>query len=634
MFLCISSQNMIKRALSPAYYSKKAERNIMDIKHIQFTFRMYWANIKGMLNIIAEGFVLLASLASLFTLIYQFGFGQSTEMLHTLYQVRTYILLTFFIGITLRYVVKLKEVIQEKMLYLDISIYFFLFAVLCAKVFFKTAIQQSLPYLDFLTKPLVVYVLLLLLSVIHLSRQTFTLLQSHIRPSLLFLLSFVFVILVGSGLLMLPNATTHSIHFVDALFISTTSVCVTGLTTVDVGTTFTHTGHIIIMFLIQIGGIGVMTFTSFFALSFMGHSSFSSKLVLKDMLNEDNINGLFRVILNILFVTLFIEGVGAYLIYTDIQGTLPGGTEEELFFAVFHAVSAFCNAGISTLSGNMYDSVVAEKYNLHIWIALLIIFGGLGFPIVFNYLKLVRHSIINGVRIILRQQKYYIHTPRIININTYIVVISTFILVTGGTCIYYLLEMDNTLAGLPLKGQLANAFLGAVTPRTAGFCVADMSTLAPATLMLTLILMVIGAAPMSTGGGLKVTTVFVALLTAHNVARGKEKIEIRKRELSSATIRRAFAIVILYFIWVAVITWILTITEKDTPVFTLLFEVVSALSTVGLSLNFSPMLSMTGKLLIISTMLIGRIGILTFFISFYKEYKKKNYTYPQENILM
>ena len=373
---------------------------------------------------------------------------------------RVYLLLAFFTGISLRYILKFKEIIQEKMLYLDIGIYFFLFAVLSGKVFFKEAIHQSLPYLGFLTEPLFVYFLLLLLSAIHLSRQTFTLLQSHIKPSLLFLLSFVFVILVGSGLLMLPNATVHGIHFVDALFISTTSVCVTGLTTVDVATTFTHTGHIIIMFLIQIGGIGVMPFTSFFALSFMGHSSFTSKLVLKDMLNEDRVNGLFRVILNILFVTLFIEGVGAYLIYLDIKGGLPGGTQEEVFYAVFHAVSAFCNAGISTLSGNMYDPLVAQKYNLHVWIALLIVFGGLGFPIVFNYLKLLRHLLVNTFKIVIGQQKHYIHTPRIININTYIVMISTLALLAGGTFFYYLLEIDNTLAGLPFRGQLANAFLG------------------------------------------------------------------------------------------------------------------------------------------------------------------------------
>lgn len=606
----------------------------MNIKHLQFIFHMYWGNIKNLLNILAEGIILVASIASLFVVIYQFGFKYSQEVTHLLHEGRLYILSAFFIGITLRYAVRFKEVIQEKMLYIDIGIYFLLFAVLSNTVFFKSAMHQSLPYLSFLSEPLFVYFLILLLSAIHLSRQTFTLLQSHIKPSLLFLLSFVFVILVGAGLLMLPNATVHRIHFVDALFTATTSVCVTGLTTVDVATTFTRTGHIIIMLLIQIGGVGVMTFTSFFALSFMGHSSFSSKMVLKDMLNEDHINGLFRVILNILFVTLFIESVGAYLIYIDIKGSLPGGTQEELFYAIFHAVSAFCNAGISTLSGNMYDPLVIHKYNLHIWIALLIIFGGLGFPIVFNYLKLLRHLLVNGFRILVGQQKHYIHTPRIININTYIVVISTLVLLIGGTGFYYLLEMNHTLAGLPLKGQLANAFLGAVTPRTAGFCVADMGTLTNGTLMLTLILMIIGAAPMSTGGGLKVTTVCVALFTAHNIVRGKENVEVRKREIAPSTLRRAFAIIVLYFCWLGIAVWILSITEKDVSVFTLTFEVVSALSTVGLSLNFSPLLSMTGKLIIITTMLVGRIGILTFFISCYKEYQKKNYTYPQENILM
>ena len=592
----------------------------MDIKHIQFTCRMYWANAKGLLNIAAEGIILLASIASLFVLVYQFGFQQPNETIHHLYLSRIYILLGFFIGITLRYIVRFNEIIQEKLLYLDIGIYFLLFAVLSAKVFFRDVIERSLPYLDFLSKPLFVYTLLLLLSVIHLSRQTFTLMQTRIKPSLLFLLSFIFVILIGAGLLMLPNATTRPIHFVDALFTATTSVCVTGLTTVDVATTFTHIGHVIIMILIQIGGIGVMTFTSFFALSFMGHSSFTSKLMLKDMLNEERTGGLFRVILNILFVTFFIEGIGAYFIYMDIRGTLPGATvQDDIFFAIFHAVSAFCNAGISTLSGNMCDPLVVHNYNLHVWISLLIIFGGLGFPIVFNYLKLLRHFIVNTFMVATRLQKRYIHTPRIINIHTYIVVISTLALIIGGMILYFIFETDNTLAGLPLKGKLADSLLG---------------TLRPVTLMLTLILMVIGAAPMSTGGGLKVTTVFVAIVTALNVAREKEKVEVRKREISPATIRRAFATIVLYFIFASVAVWMLSYTEEGTPIFTLTFEVVSALSTVGSSLNFSPLLSMAGKLIIICTMLIGRIGVLTFMVSFIKEYKKRDYTYPQENILM
>ena len=475
----------------------------MDIKHLQFSFRMYWANMKGLLNMVAEGIILVASRLPL----------------HPGLSVRIQIF-----GPCHPYVGNQPGLPPAGFLYRDIaSVYFeiqrdhtrenvipgyrHLFFPLCRAIG-QSILQRSHPPVAALPRfphgTAVRYFLLLLLSAIHLSRQTFTLLQSHIKPSLLFLLSFVFVILVGSGLLMLPNATVHGIHFVDALFISTTSVCVTGLTTVDVATTFTHTGHIIIMFLIQIGGIGVMTFTSFFALSFMGHSSFTSKLVLKDMLNEDRVNGLFRVILNILFVTLFIEGVGAYLIYLDIKGGLPGGTQEEVFYAVFHAVSAFCNAGISTLSGNMYDPLVAQKYNLHVWIALLIVFGGLGFPIVFNYLKLLRHLLVNTFKIVIGQQKHYIHTPRFININTYIVMISTLVLLAGGTFFYYLLEMDNTLAGLPFKGHLPISFLGADHPRTAGFPVADKGgARAPGAPCRGRFLMIIGAAPMSTGGGLK-----------------------------------------------------------------------------------------------------------------------------------
>lgn len=607
----------------------------MNIKHIQFTCRMYWANMKGLLNRLAEGVIFLASIASLFVLIYQFGFQQTTESIYHLSLSRIYLLLAFFIGITIRYIVRSGEIIREKLLYLDIGIYFPLFSVLSSTVFFKEVMRESLPYLDFLSKSWFVYMLMLLLSMIHLSRQTFMLMQSRIKPSFLFLLSFVIVILVGAGLLMLPNATTRPIHFVDALFTATTSVCVTGLTTVNVATTFTPVGYTIIMILIQIGGIGVMTFTSFFALSFMGHSSFSSQLVVKDMLNEERIGGLFRVLLNILFVTFFIESIGAYLIYMDIKGTLPGTTtQDNIFFAVFHAVSAFCNAGISTLSGNMYDPLVARNYNLHVWISLLIVSGGLGFPIVLNYLRLLRHFIVNAFMIAVGFQKQYIHTPRIINIQTYIVVVGTLALVGGGMFFYYLLEMDNSLAGLPWKGQMADTLLGAVTPRTAGFNVTDMNSLRPATLMLTLILMVIGAAPMSTGGGLKVTTFFLAVVTAFNATRGKDKVEIRKREISPDTIRRAFSIIVFYFLFALAAVWILSYTEEGTPLFTLLFEVVSALSTVGLSLDFTPSLSMGGKLIVICTMLIGRIGVLTFMVSFMKEYQKRDYTYPQENILM
>ncbi len=606
----------------------------MDIKHLQFEFKLYWKYLLRLLTIVAEGIIMTASLAALFILIYQFGFYNSSSALQNLGQWRLYILIAFFWGITLRYITKFKDIIQEKMIYLDISIYTLLFAVLSAKVFFQKAMEESLPYLYFFTDTLFIYLLLFVLSIIHLSRQTFALLQSHIKPSFLFLLSFVFIILVGSGLLMLPNATHgHALKYIDALFISTTSVCVTGLTTVDVATTFTHTGQVIIMLLIQIGGIGVMTFTSFFALSFMGNSSFSSKLALKNILSVDNVNGIFRMIINILIVTLIIEGLGAYFIFKEIEYILPGNMYEKLFYAIFHSISAFCNAGISTLSGNMYDPIVAHAYGLHVCIGLLIILGGLGFPILFNYLKLLKHLALNMAKMLINK-KSYTHAPHIININTYLVVSCTAVLIIGGTIGYYLLEMHHSLAGLPIEGQIADSFLGAVTPRTAGFCVADMASLTQGTLMLTLLLMIIGAAPMSTGGGLKVTTVYVAFRAALDNIRGKNKVEVRKRQISEASIKNAFTIIVLYFTWMLIAVFGLTLTEKNVPVFTLFFETVSALSTVGLSLNFSPLLTTLGKLIIIMTMLVGRIGILTFFTAFVKNYKAQNIAYPKEDISM
>lgn len=606
----------------------------MKTKRILFFYRLNLSAILQILLFIAESLILLAALSSLFVLTYQFGFEQTVAQRHHLETYYIYILLSFFIGITLRYIVKFKDVVQEKMLYIDLSIYFLLFAVLSCQYFFKTAIHHSLPFLSFLNNIWFNYALMFLLSIIHLSRLGFIIMQSRIKPTLLFCFSFLFVILVGTGLLLLPNATLHGIEFIDALFMATTSVCVTGLTTVNPEQTFTQTGFMIILLLIQIGGIGVMTFTSFFALSFMSKSSFNSQLILKDLLNQNQISGLFKVVLNILFVTLLIEGIGAYLIYIQIRGSMPGGFTDELFFSIFHSISAFCNAGISTLNNNLGSSLVIHNYGFQFWIAILIILGGLGFPIVFNYVKLVHHLLRNRFNILIGKQKHYIHHPHIINIYTYIVVLSTCVLLGAGTVIYYFTEQHNSLEGLPFIGKLIGAFFGAVTPRTAGFSVADIGTLTNTTLLLTLTLMAIGASPMSTGGGLKTTTVFIALLAMWNTLRNKNQLNVFGREIMPQNTKKALTIIMLYIIWAFMAILFLSYSEKDIPLFTLFFEVISALSTVGLSVDFTPHLTMFGKIIIITTMFIGRIGVLTFFIGFFKEFQYRNYTYPQENILM
>jgi len=590
--------------------------------------------MRNLLNIVSEISISLASLGSLFILLYQFGYSLSPQTTLRLSEYHNHLLLLFFLGISLRYVVQFDKIVRERMLFTDLTIYFLLIGAIFSKIFFTKIMADSLPYLDFFSSRWFIYGLLAVLTIIHSSRQVFTVIQHRIRPSLLFIFSFAFVILVGTGLLMLPNATTSGIHFIDALFTATTSVCVTGLTTVDVATQFTAAGHIIILLLIQVGGIGVMTFTSFFALSFMGETSINSQLILKDMLSEERLGGLFKVVINILFVTLFIEAIGAYLIFQSVSGTLPGGTSEELFYAVFHSVSGFCNAGISTLSGNLNDPLVQTNYWLRIIISGLIIFGGLGFPILFNYIKLLRHVVINSFNIVIGKQKHYIHTPHIINAHSYIVITSTIVLILVGSLSYLFFEYNNTLAGLPTEEKLATALLGGVTPRTAGFNPTNIGMLSPTTLVIMLILMFIGAGPMSTGGGIKVTAMFVALAATFNIMRNKRDLEVRGRRITTYTIRRSLAVIVVYLTWLTFATIVLSWTEKGIPLFSLVFELVSALSTVGLSINLSPLLSETGKMVVIVSMFIGRIGVLTFFTSLMKEYKEQVYTCPKEHILM
>lgn len=606
----------------------------MHLRNLYFYWWITWAKAKRSLGGLAEVIILLSALASLFTLVYRFGFEHTKASFQLIAQLRIGLLLAFFTGITLRYLTRFHEIIQERMFYTDIGIYTFLLAVLSAKVFFPQVIAESLPYLSFFGEPLCAYLLLLLLSVIHLSRQVFSLIQSYIKPSLLFLSSFVCVILIGTGLLMLPNATTAGISFIDALFMATTSVCVTGLATLDVSTAFTEVGQTIILLLVQIGGIGVMTFTSFFALSFMGKSSFSSKMMLKDMLNEEKTGGLFQVIFNILCVTFFIESIGVYLIYQSVAGTLPGGFSQELYYAVFHAVIGFCNAGMSTLSGNMADPLIVHNNRLHLAVIFLVILGGIGFPILFNYLSLLRHQAANGIRLLFRQQTHYIHTPHIINLHTFVVVTATGCLLIGGFLLFLLFEYHNSLQGLPWSEKLTQAFFGAATPRSAGFNATDMTALRPPTLILTWMLMLIGAGPVSTGSGLKVTTVTIALLAIGHVLTGKKELTIHGRSIAPELVLRAFATLMLTLGWLLVVFVGLSCTESGVPLFNLFFEATSALTTAGLSMDVTPTLSTPGKALIILTMLIGRIGVLTFFVGFAPQAKEKHYRYPQEQLFM
>lgn len=476
---------------------------------------------------------------------------------------------------------------------------------------------------------------LLLMSLTLLSGFFVRLLGRKTNPSLILASSFLIIILVGAGLLMLPRATYNGISWIDALFISTSATCVTGLVSVDVPSTFTLEGQIIIMLLIQIGGLGVMTITSFFAMFFMGNTSLYNQLAVGDMISTNSLNSLLSTLLYILGFTLAIEGIGMALIWFDIHGTLGMTLYEELYFSAFHSVSAFCNAGFSTLPGGMGNDMVMHNHNfLYIVLSMLIVFGGIGFPILVNMKDTLFYYLRHFYSWIFHRRRRFIKKIHLYNLNTKIVLFMTAVLLLAGTLIILLFEWNNAFSGMDTADKLVHAFFNSVCPRTAGFASVGLTTLSTQTILLMIILMMIGGGTQSTAGGVKINVFAVILINLFAVLRGVERTYILHREISYDSVKRSNAALILYLLIVFVSIFIMTVVEPQASVMALVFECVSALSTVGSSLDLTPSLGNAGKMIIIVLMFVGRVGAFTLVSGLIRQEKKKNYKYPSDNIII
>lgn len=477
------------------------------------------------------------------------------------------------------------------------------------------------------------YLHLLTLGFIEFSRLNQYLSSFKFGPGRILILSFVLLILIGTFLLLLPASTTGGIHIIDALFTSTSAVCVTGLIVVDTASTFTPFGKTIIMILFQLGGIGMMTFTSFFGFFFKGNFSYSSQIYIKDFVNSDQLADLFKVIFKILFFTLIIEGIGAVIIFLSLEENFLNSVGERWFFSVFHSISAFCNAGFSTLEYGLYELPVRFNYTMQLVIVGLIIVGGIGFTVMLHlydafkiYIKKFR-----GFR---KTFDINIKHENRLNLNTMIVVRTTAVLILTGSILMFILEYNHTLAEHKGIGKYINALFEAVTPRTAGFNSVDLNQMSFAAVMLTMLLMWIGASPGSTGGGIKTTTFALAFLNIISLARGKDRVEFHGRHIPAQSIRRAFAVISLSLIFIGFSIFVLSFTDSRLGFLELSFEVFSAFSTVGLSLGITGSLSDSGKLVMVIIMFVGRVGAITLLISIFRKVKSLRYQYPQEDILI
>ena len=438
--------------------------------------------------------------------------------------------------------------------------------------------------------------------------------------------SFAFVIGAGTLLLSLPFAqAAEPVTVLDALFTATSAVCVTGLTVVDIGSRFSPLGQAVILALIQVGGLGLMTFAVFVGVVLGRKVAFTDRMVIQDSMHHTPKAGIRRLVRYVVAFTLATEAAGALLLWLRFRGQFAGG--EAVWQSVFHSISAFCNAGF----GHLPDNLVRNRGDLLVNLAItgLIVVGGLGF--------LVSIELRDQAVLRLRGR----HAP-LLSLHARLALLVTAALLAGGTLAFLVLEWDNVLRGLPPGERLLAAWFQSVTPRTAGFNTIDYSRVSSDTLFFTVFLMFVGASPGSTGGGIKTTT--FGLLCALVVARwrGRGRASVFRRTIPHAVMDRALLVALLAWALVSLAIGLLVFTETHGVPFAaaeprfvaLMFEAVSAFGTVGLSTGITPALSAPGKLVLAALMFAGRVGPLTLVLAVGPRQERGRFRYAEENVMV
>lgn len=431
-------------------------------------------------------------------------------------------------------------------------------------------------------------------------------------------IGFAGIILSGALFLSLPAASRdgNPLPFTDALFTSTSATCVTGLVVYDTYTKFSLFGQIIILCLIQIGGLGFMTVATLFLMMTGRKIGLAERGLLTDSVNAFHIGGIVRLIRRVILCTAIFEGAGAILLalrFCPQMGMVTG-----IYYAVFHSISAFCNAGFD-LMGRFapYTSLVPYQSDVlvNLTIMTLIVIGGLGFVV---WDDIMEHK--------LDFNHYKLHTK--------IVIISTAFLIAAGAILFYFMEKSNTLAMMTPVDKLLASLFQSVTPRTAGFNTVDIGALSESGTVLSMLLMLVGASPGSTGGGIKTTTIMVILLATVSYIRNQDDINIFQRRLEGNILKRAYCSATLYII-MSVLGVFLLITIQNLPVKDAAFETLSAIGTVGLSTGITRELNTLSRIIIILLMYSGRIGSLTLAMAIVAHMNKKiTFRNPEEKIII
>ncbi len=573
-----------------------------------------------------EDFVFYLGIFVILLIVYDVGFPHYIRYVYFSVVYLLY-LSSFVITLSLRALnFPAKSILRKILQWLPVG----LLAAFCYYKYSEILVKPDFKSVAYYSGLLLCFVLIVLDS----SRKVLQIYTKRFNPALAFVISFLLLCLFGCGLLLLPRATIHGISFTNALFTSVSAVCVTGLSTLDTATEFTRLGKFFILLLIQLGGLGILSFTSFFGYLYKGDFSIENQLFLKDFVTADRVSDTFKSLLHIIVITLLVELVGVAFIYLTVDADAFNTWGQRLRFSIFHAISAFCNAGFSSVPNGLYNPFLRMDYDFQLVICVLIIIGGIGFPIITDFYYYLKHYLAQFFALLI-DNKPVGYLPRTVSANTSIVLMTTAILLVVGVIAFFITESYGLLyEHKTWYGKLVTAFFASVTPRTAGFNTFDMALMQPATVLIYLLLMWIGASPASTGGGIKTSTFAVAMLNVISLAKGNDRVEFRRRQIPSESVRRAFSILVLSLLVIGPAILIITVLEPEKQLINIAFECFSAFSTVGLTLGITPELSDAAKIVLVVIMFIGRVGTFTLIVAFVRQTKAINYRFPNETIFI
>ena len=618
------------------FYRRMRRRWLVGARHRRARFRQFtgrWARTIAVCATVLSWLTFVASVACLTLLILYVGFdhghGNLVMIRHSLRAIQG----IFLVAILFNYTVNLRATFENSrwMRYtVDALMLLTLMAVL-----YPHPEHPWLPWLERLIySRRFLYGAMTAFSLLEVSATVSRLAGRRTNPSLLLAGSFLIIILIGSFVLMMPKCTYAGISYVDSLFVSTSAVCICGLTPVDIATTFTPLGQMMLVVMFEIGGLGIITFTSFFAIFFSGSQSVYNQLLVRDIVYSKTMNGLVPTLLYILSFTLILQAIGAIAIYLTLPAHIAATEIDRIWISVFHAVSGFCNVGFSNVQGGLSNPVLmGGPQAFYLVMSVLVAAGAIGFPVLTNiraqmglWFKRVWRRV-NGL-------------PRIpepahaIDLSTKIALTTTVIVFVFGATAFFVLENGNTLRGMPLTEQVTQSVFNAVMPRSGGFSSVSPSAFLNVTLLLVMLQMWIGGASQSMAGGIKVNTFGVIALNMRAIITQTKGVAAFRRRVATPSIRRANAVVTLSVITVVVFAVTLLTLEPALSSKWVFFETFSATFNVGSSLGATPFLGNGAKCVLCVAMFMGRVGLISLLSGMFRCHRDPSEHYIRESVII